>query len=1462
MYPKKDTKITSDFKSITISLASPESILNRSCGEVQKPETINYRTYKPEKDGLFCETIFGPVKDYECHCGKYKRIRYKGIICDRCGVEVTEKKVRRERMGHIALVVPVAHIWYFRSLPNKIGLLLGLSSKKLDQIIYYERYVVISPGPFAKEGLNKMDFLTEDEYLEYLEKLPRENQYLDDSDPEKFIAKMGAEALEILLKNIDLEELSCELRNKAATETSQARKNEALKRLKIVEAFRSANKRVVNRPEWMIIRMVPVIPPELRPLVPLEGGRFATSDLNDLYRRVIIRNNRLKRLLEIKAPEVILRNEKRMLQEAVDSLFDNTRKVNAIRTESNRALKSLSDMLKGKQGRFRQNLLGKRVDYSGRSVIVVGPKLKLHECGLPKDMAAELFKPFIIRKLLERGYVKTVKSAKKIVDRKEPVVWEILESVLKGHPILLNRAPTLHRLGIQAFQPRLIEGKAIQLHPLVCTGFNADFDGDQMAVHVPLSNEACLEAMLLMLSSHNILHPANGTPITVPSQDMVLGIYYITKAKLDRNVRGLENVKSAEDFIQDFNNGKINIQDVGCLKFASPQEAIIAYNEGKVALHSIVLVRIPVKKPDTFEVVINPQTGKPQTKIIATTIGRILFNQIVPSQLDFINKLLTKSSLRQVILDVFRVTGFSRASQFLDDIKELGFYMAFKGGLSFSLSDVLVPPEKKTYIEEAYEKIDEVMMSYQMGLISENERYNQVIDIWTRTNTLIAESLMRRLTEHNDGFNPVFMMLDSGARGSKEQIRQLGGMRGLMAKPQKTLKGSAGEIIENPILSNFKEGLSVLEYFISTHGARKGLADTALKTADAGYLTRRLVDVAQDVIITEEDCGTLRGIIKTALIENDEVVEPLADRILGRCPLDDVVHPITDEVLCKAGELIDELTAMRIQQAGIDAVEIRSVLTCDSKRGVCAKCYGRNLATGIMVQIGEAVGVIAAQSIGEPGTQLTLRTFHVGGAAQRLSAESQIRVKYPGRVVYENIRYVKKNEKEYVVVGRSGEIKIVDLQNENKVLSVHNIPYGSTLLVDDNEIVAEKTKICEWDPYNAVILSETDGIIQYENIIEGVTFRLEHDEQINYTDKVVIENRDKNINPAISIVDDLGIVLRTYNIPVGARIMVEDNERVSAGKILVKIPRIASKTSDITGGLPRVTELFEARNPSNPAIVSEIDGIVTLGPIKRGNREIRVTSRDGSEERKYLVPLSKHILVQDNDLVYAGTPLSDGAITPADILRIKGTAAVQDYIVNEIQAVYRLQGVKINDKHIEVIVRQMMQKLMIEDPGDTIFLEKEIVDKNAFKDENDWIYDQKVVVDPGDSQTLKAGMIISARRLRDENSNLRRKDKKLVQVRDARPAIAHPTLQGITRASLGTNSFMSAASFQETTKVLSEAAIAAKTDTLQGLKENVIVGHLIPAGTGMREYYKTIVYNEEEGMPEEVKSKKHSEKVV
>jgi DNA-directed RNA polymerase subunit beta' len=1410
---RKENKIKSNFSKIAIGLASPEEILERSSGEVLKPETINYRTYKPERDGLFCERIFGPVKDYECHCGKYKRIRYKGIVCDRCGVEVTEKKVRRERMGHISLVVPVAHIWYFKSLPNKIGYLLGLPSKKLDSIIYYERYVVINPGIKHQDGVNYLDFLTEEEYLDILDSLPKENQYLDDSDPDKFIADMGAEALYSLLERLDLDEMSYSLRHKANTETSQQRKNEALKRLQVVEAFRAS--KGINRPEWMIVKVVPVIPPELRPLVPLDGGRFATSDLNDLYRRVIIRNNRLKRLIEIKAPEVILRNEKRMLQEAVDSLFDNSRKSNAVKTDANRPLKSLSDSLKGKQGRFRQNLLGKRVDYSARSVIVVGPELDLHECGLPKDMAAELYKPFIIRKLIERGVVKTVKSAKKIVDRKDPVVWDILENVLKGHPVLLNRAPTLHRLGIQAFQPKLIEGKAIQLHPLVCTAFNADFDGDQMAVHLPLGNEAILEAQLLMLASHNILNPANGAPISVPSQDMVLGLYYMTKGRLSTDT---EKVKGEG------------------MTFYSPEEVNIAYNERRANLHAVIKVRTK-----------DLENGQLVTKIIETTVGRVLFNEAVPEAVGYINEILTKKSLREIIGRVLKNTGIARTARFLDDIKNMGYMMAFRGGLSFNLDDVIVPAQKDELVKEGYDQVDEVMNNYNMGFITNNERYNQIIDIWTHTNAKLTQTLMQQLSSDRQGFNAVYMMLDSGARGSKEQIRQLSGMRGLMAKPQKS--GATGsEIIENPILSNFKEGLSVLEYFISTHGARKGLADTALKTADAGYLTRRLVDVSQDVIVSEKDCGTLRGLVATAIKNNEEVVESLSERILGRTVVHDIYHPLSGELIINSGEEITEEIAAQIEDSPVEQAEIRSVLTCESRKGVCAKCYGRNLATGRMVHIGESVGVIAAQSIGEPGTQLTLRTFHVGGTASNIAAESSVLTKYDGRVEIEELRTVEKiNEQGKaidIVIGRLAELRIVD-KKTGITLTTHNIPYGANLYVKNGADVKKADLICDWDPYNAVIVSETDGQIHFENVLEGITFKEESDEQTGFREKVIVETRDKTKNPVIKIVSAKGDVLKSYNLPVGAHLSVSEGDSVKTGEILVKIPRAVGKSGDITGGLPRVTELFEARNPSNPAVVSEIDGEVSFGKIKRGNREIIITSKSG-QVKKYLVPLSKQILIQENDYVKAGIPLSDGAITPSDILSIKGPTKVQEYIVNEVQEVYRLQGVKINDKHFEIIVRQMMRKVEIVDPGDTKFLEKQVVDKWEFMEENDWIFGKKVVEDGGESQTLKPGQIITARKLRDENSMLKRKDMKLAEARDAVPATSEQILQGITRAALQTQSFMSAASFQETTKVLNEAAIFGKIDDLNGLKENVIVGHLIPAGTGVRMYDQTIVGSREE----------------
>ena len=1409
---RKDNKIKSNFSKISIGLASPEEILENSSGEVLKPETINYRTYKPERDGLFCERIFGPIKDYECHCGKYKRIRYKGIVCDRCGVEVTEKKVRRERMGHIQLVVPVAHIWYFRSLPNKIGYLLGLPTKKLDAIIYYERYVVIQPGVLSDE-VAQYDLLEEGEYLDLLEKLPKDNQFLEDSDPNKFIAKMGAEAIYDLLSRLDLDSLSYELRNRAGSDASQQRKTEALKRLQVVESFRASRGR--NKPEWMIVRIVPVIPPELRPLVPLDGGRFATSDLNDLYRRVIIRNNRLKRLIEIKAPEVILRNEKRMLQEAVDSLFDNSRKSSAVKTDANRPLKSLSDSLKGKQGRFRQNLLGKRVDYSARSVIVVGPELKMGECGIPKLMAAELYKPFIIRKLIERGIVKTVKSAKKIVDRKEPVIWDILEHVMKGHPVLLNRAPTLHRLGIQAFQPKMIEGKAIQLHPLACTAFNADFDGDQMAVHLPLSNEAILEAQMLMLQSHNILNPANGAPITVPAQDMVLGLYYITKLRKGAKGEGLT--------------------------FYGPEEALIAYNEGKCDIHAPVSVI--VKDVD--------ENGNIVDKMMHdTSVGRVIVNEIVPAEAGYINTIISKKSLRDIISHVIKVCGVAKAADFLDGIKNLGYYMAFKGGLSFNLGDIIIPEEKEALVQKGYDEVEQVINNYNMGFITNNERYNQVIDIWTHVNSELSNILMKTISSDDQGFNSVYMMLDSGARGSKEQIRQLSGMRGLMAKPQKA-GAEGGQIIENPILSNFKEGLSVLEYFISTHGARKGLADTAMKTADAGYLTRRLVDVSHDVIITEEDCGTLRGLVCTALKNGDEVISSLYERILGRVSVHDIIHPNTGELIVAAGEEITEPIAQIIEDSPIESVEIRSVLTCESKKGVCMKCYGRNLATSRMVQKGEAVGVIAAQAIGEPGTQLTLRTFHAGGVAANAAANASIVAKNDSRIEFDELRtvpFVEEGDNGEVqcemVVSRLAEIRFVD-PNTNIVLSTLNVPYGSSLYFKGGSIVKKGDMIARWDPFNAVIVTEYAGTLKFRDVIDGVTFHSETDDTTGLTEKIITESKDKSKVPTCDIVDKNGDVVGTYNFPVGGHVVVEDGQTVKTGATLVKIPRTVGKAGDITGGLPRVTELFEARNPSNPAVVSEIDGEVTMGKVKRGNREIIVTSKTG-EQRKYLVSLSKQILVQEHDAVRAGTPLSDGVITPNDILSIKGPTAVQEYIVNEVQDVYRLQGVKINDKHFEIIVRQMMRKVQINDPGDTTFLEQEIVDKLDFAEENDRIWGKKVVTDAGDSETLKKGQIISARKLRDENSTLKRRDLKTVQVRDAVPATSTQILQGITRAALQTKSFMSAASFQETTKVLNEAAIRGKVDYLEGMKENVICGHLIPAGTGLREFEKIIVGSRED----------------
>ena len=1409
-FNNKDNKVRSNFQRISISLASPEDIIERSHGEVLKPETVNYRTYKPERDGLFCEKIFGPTKDYECYCGKYKRIRYRGIVCDRCGVEVTEKKVRRERMGHIALTVPVAHIWYFKSAPNKISAVLGVPAKKLEAVIYYEKYIVIRPG---NSGLSKLDLLSEDEYLDILDKIP-ENDLLADDDPEKFVAKMGAEGIYDLLKEIDIDELAKDLRERMATETSQQRKAEVLKRLSIIKWFEES--KGVNRPEWMIMKVIPVIPPDLRPLVPLDGGRFATSDLNDLYRRVIIRNNRLKRLIEIKAPEVILRNEKRMLQEAVDSLFDNSKKSSAVKSESNRALKSLSDSLKGKQGRFRQNLLGKRVDYSARSVIVVGPELQMHECGLPKFMAAELYKPFIIRKLIERGIVKTVKSAKKIVDRKDPVIWDILENVMKGHPVLLNRAPTLHRLGIQAFQPRMIEGKAIQLHPLACTAFNADFDGDQMAVHLPLSNAAVMEAQLLMLGSQNILNPANGTPITVPSQDMVLGLYYITKIRPNAKGQGL--------------------------KFYGPEEVIVALNERAIELHAKVSVRLPKDK-------MHPEEG---TQMVETTAGRIIVNQFVPEEVPYVNEVLGKKALRKIITEVIKNTGVSRTAHFLDDIKNLGYDRAFRAGLSFNLGDVLVPPEKYDLISEGYRQVEEIKNNYGMGFITDNERYNKVIDLWTSIDNKLTGIVEKQISADQQGFNPVYMMLDSGARGSTQQIKQLCGMRGLMAKPQKS--GAAGaEIIENPIVSNLKEGMTVLEYFISTHGARKGLADTALKTADAGYLTRRLVDVSHDVIINEEDCGTLRGLIATAIKNKDEVVESLGERILGRTSVHDIFNPITGELIIKAGEEIREATANLIDSLPIEQVEIRSVLTCESRKGVCAKCYGRNLATSRMVEKGEVVGVIAAQSIGEPGTQLTLRTFHVGGTASSTAADSSIESKYNGKLQFEELRTLQRvsddGTVQDVVVSRMTELKIID-ENTGITFSTYDVPYGSILYKKDGDAVQKGDLICEWDPYNAITIVETSGTVRYESMVAGSTYREESaDEFSNNKDKVIIESRDKTKNPSIYIVDENGESLKQYNLPVGAHIPVSDGQQVKVGDIIMKIPRAIGKSNDITGGLPRVTELFEARTPSSPATISELNGEVHMGKITRGNREIFVRNKSGIE-KKYLVPLSKQILVQENDYVRAGSRLSDGGISPTDILNVLGPVKAQEYIVNEVQAVYRLQGVKINDKHFEIIVRQMMRKVQIISPGDTEFLQEELVDKWRFMDANDAIYGKRYIIDAGDSQRFKKGDIIFEREFHNENESLARQNLKLMVVRDARPATASQVLQGITRAALKTDSFISAASFQETTKVLNEAAIRARVDDLEGLKENVICGHLIPAGTGQKDFQDIVVSSKEDYLKE------------
>ncbi len=1404
----KTLTVTNDFNSIGVSLASAETILSRSHGEVLTPETINYRTFKPEMDGLFCEKIFGPVKDYECHCGKYKRIRYKGIICDRCGVEVTRKAVRRERMGHITLTVPVVHIWYFKSLPNKIAYLLGMSSKNLDRIVYYETFVIINPGVARDLGYAKGDMISEEEKYDILDQLPEDNYELDNDDEDKFIVKEGADALAAMLADLDLDELAYQLRYEVKHETSQMRKKKKLKRLQVIESFRAAAEHTENKPEWMCQSVIPVIPPELRPLVPLEGGRFATSDLNDLYRRVIIRNNRLKRLMDIKAPDVILRNEKRMLQEAVDSLYDNSRKSNAVRN-NNRPLKSLSDMLKGKSGRFRQNLLGKRVDYSGRSVIVVGPELKMHECGLPKEMAVELYKPFIIRRLIERGYVKTVKSAKKVVDRRDAVVWEVLENVIDGHPVMLNRAPTLHRLGIQAFQPVLIEEKAIRLHPLACTAFNADFDGDQMAVHLPLSHDAVLEASVLMLGSHNIMSPASGGPIAVPSQDMILGLYFLTKPA---------NGKKGE--------GKT---------FSDMDEVLVAFDQGQLNLHAKINVRVDV---------INEE-GETVKEVVKTSTGRVIFNQIVPEEIGFMNKTLGKKELRVLIGDIHSIVGTSRCAAFLDEMKKLGYENATLGGLSFSLDDIIIPDAKAKLIDGAKDEVTDIQGRYEMGFITDNERYNQVIDKWTSTTNRVSETLFTALQEDREGFNPVYMMADSGARGSKEQIRQLGGMRGLMAKPQKSSMQQGNEVIENPILSSFKEGLSVLEYFISTHGARKGLADTALKTADAGYLTRRLVDVSQDVIITEDDCGTLRGIKMSALKDNEDIIERLEDRIIGRFSLHDIHDPITDDLICEANQMIDESVAKKIAETSIEEVDIRSVLTCETGRGVCAKCYGRDLARGTVVEKGEAVGVIAAQSIGEPGTQLTLRTFHVGGTASRLEADSQHKTKFDGKVEFENVRVVEYDdgeEEHSIVLSRAGELKIVN--DEGQVLISYNVPYGSEMMVEEGDMVPKGAQLCKWDPYNALIFSEIDGNVEYKDIIDGVTSTDDTDAQTGHREKVITDSKDRSLVPTL-VVKGAKDVIRESTLPVDTHVAIDNGEKVSAGQVIAKIPRAASKSKDITAGLPRVTELFEARSPSEPAVVSEIDGIVEMGGRKRGSQEVFVKSKDGTDEKKYLISLSKHILVQTNDFVKAGQPLSDGTIPAQDILNILGPYAVQSYLVNEIQEVYRLQGVKINDKHIEVIVSTMMQKVEITDPGDTMFLEGDKVDRFEVNTRNDELIGKFVVTEEGGSE-LKKGKILDRRQVRDINNELIKEGKEEIQTREAEPAISRPILLGITRAALSTESWLSAASFQETTKVLTQASIEAKKDFLRGLKENVVVGHKVPAGTGLREYNDLIVGPTEE----------------
>jgi DNA-directed RNA polymerase subunit beta' len=1400
---KVQENLIKDINYITLSLASPDDILNRSHGEVTKPETINYRTFRPEKDGLFCEKIFGPTRDWECYCGKYKRIRYKGIICDRCGVEVTQKSVRRERMGHLALAVPIVHIWFFKTQPSKIGNIIGISLKELEKVVYYESYLVLNPGP---TGLKRLDLISEEQYYEVLNSLPDGNEKLEDEDTRKFVARIGGDAVKEILKKTNIEQLAFQLREQLATETSQQKKADLLKRLRVIESFKEEENKIPNKPEWMVLSYIPVIPPELRPLVPLEGGRFATSDLNDLYRRVIIRNNRLKRLMDIKAPEVILRNEKRMLQEAVDALFDNSRRGSAVRSDNNRPLKSLSDMLKGKQGRFRQNLLGKRVDYSGRSVIVVGPELKLHQCGLPKDMAVELFKPFIIRKLIERGHNKTVKSARKVVDRKDPIIWAILAKIIEGHPVLLNRAPTLHRLGIQAFQPILIDEKAIQLHPMVCTAFNADFDGDQMAVHVPLSYEAQLEAILLMLSSHNILSPQNGSPIVLPTQDIVLGCYYLTKMREGDKGEGMQ--------------------------FPSTEEVIIAYDTGVVGLHAKIKVRI-------------------DGQLIETTVGRVIFNQIVPKEMGYINQLLVKKNFSSLIGKMFMKLGNKVTAKFLDDLKDIGFKYASLGGISISFIDMVVPEEKEKLIDQANKKVESILNEHEMGVITDAERYNKIIDVWTHTTNNVSRALIDKIKQHNQGFNSLHMMVDSGARGSQEQVRQLAGMRGLMMKPQKSLTGQAGEIIENPIVANFKEGLSVLEYFISTHGARKGLADTALKTADAGYLTRRLVDVAQDVIISEIDCGTILGIEVKALKDVEEEREPLAERISGRVAQEDVYDPKTEELIISAGEMITDDIAEKIEDSSIDTVYIRTVLTCESKRGVCAKCYGRNLTTGKLVEVGEAVGIIAAQSIGEPGTQLTLRTFHLGGTSSRIASQSQLETNIEGYIRFDKIQFVEKRIKNplggndvvtKVVIGRRGVIEIID--DNHRQIKKYDVPYGAELLVNEGDFVKKRQALFNHDPYNSVVVSDISGIVKYVDLIEGITLQQVTDEQTLHVQKVVIESKDKTLTPSILIESPSGEI-KSFNLPIRSFISVDEGETISAGTVLAKISKQTAKSRDITGGLPRVTELFEARSPHDPAIVSEIEGIVKFGARKKGTREIIVTAADGSDEKRYSVPLQKHILVQEGDEIPAGEKITDGPVNPHDILAIKGTNAVQEYLVNEIQEVYRLQGVKINDKHIEVIVRQMLQKVKVVNSGDTKLLDEDLVDKVKFIEENDRISNLLYIVDKGDSK-YKNGQLISKAKIREINSDLKKKGKKEIVTRETEPATFENILLGITSAALSTESWLSAASFQETTKVLANAAVEAKTDHLNGLKENIVMGHLIPAGTGLKKYRNLILGGKEQ----------------